>query len=374
MFCSKCGKQIPDDSQFCSSCGYKIVLIKNNNNYNDNAEKKEKHNINSKNSTLIVFTVIILIIIIGIATNIFSGNSRSSTSTTSSRSRSTPPPAPAMNVTLDELINAYRANRVAADEKYKNKNIIITGRIVGFSTAIFSDSPVISFEGDLPISDLLSSGLLGSIYSLVMVFDKQHANIIANLKRGDIVTVEGKFIGLNFANNLEMNNCKIVTPRTSSQSSNQQSTTQTIQPAERRVMYVNANVLNVRNGTSTENDIIDQVNRNTRVQAYYVPNGWSLIYYEDQFGNTESGFVDSRYLSNERTSAPAPTPAPVQTTPVRREITPETMASRDHATHLCRSCGTTRCILFQAEYEDAVRAYDAQFSGGIVPGLLPVGR
>ena len=24
MFCSKCGKQLPDDSQFCSSCGYKI--------------------------------------------------------------------------------------------------------------------------------------------------------------------------------------------------------------------------------------------------------------------------------------------------------------------------------------------------------------
>jgi len=24
MFCSKCGKQLPDDSQFCSGCGYKI--------------------------------------------------------------------------------------------------------------------------------------------------------------------------------------------------------------------------------------------------------------------------------------------------------------------------------------------------------------
>jgi len=24
MFCSKCGKQIPDDSQFCAGCGYKI--------------------------------------------------------------------------------------------------------------------------------------------------------------------------------------------------------------------------------------------------------------------------------------------------------------------------------------------------------------
>jgi len=24
MFCSKCGKQLPDDSQFCAGCGYKI--------------------------------------------------------------------------------------------------------------------------------------------------------------------------------------------------------------------------------------------------------------------------------------------------------------------------------------------------------------
>jgi hypothetical protein len=115
----------------------------------------------------------------------------------------------AINVTLNELINAYRTDTNAANRKYRNKNVVITGRV----TTIAYNPNRIVFETDIanfPVDDFLRGGLLGTIYSVVMVLDRQSAGKIENIGRGDTITVEGKFMGVNEFNNLQMDNCKLI--------------------------------------------------------------------------------------------------------------------------------------------------------------------
>jgi uncharacterized membrane protein len=115
----------------------------------------------------------------------------------------------AINVTLNELINAYRTDTNAANRKYRNKNVVITGRV----TNIAYNPNRIVFETDIAnfsVDDFLRGGLLGTIYSVVMVLDRQSAGKIEDIGRGDTITVEGKFMGLNEFNNLQMDNCKLL--------------------------------------------------------------------------------------------------------------------------------------------------------------------
>ena len=42
MYCTKCGKQISDDSQFCCYCGARQIPIANNNAPINTANKKTK--------------------------------------------------------------------------------------------------------------------------------------------------------------------------------------------------------------------------------------------------------------------------------------------------------------------------------------------
>ena len=161
---------------------------------------------------------------------------------------------PSLKMTLIELVNAYRANRTEANSRYNNRNIVISGSI----TSIAANPPRIVFElglEDFPIDDFLRGGLLGSIYSIVMVFDNQDASMIENLLTGNLITVEGRFNGLNDFNNLQMNNCKILPT----------------------YMYVNTDILNIMRSPSSNSTIIGELARNTRVQILDTTGQWWKI-------------------------------------------------------------------------------------------------
>jgi len=153
---------------------------------------------NQKN--FIIFLVILVCFLFTSCNEIFNRLFGGSSSKTQAQS-SIPP----MNVTPKELFDAYKNNKVAADLKYKDKMIIITGRIQNFGTQTFaSDNPVIYFS---------DGSLWGN--SLAMFFNKSWANRIAELRIGDTITVEGKFTGF-FITNLQMNNCRLIIERISS--------------------------------------------------------------------------------------------------------------------------------------------------------------
>lgn len=70
MYCTKCGKQISDDSQFCCYCGARQTPIVNNNTPINTANKKTKIKIPLKNKKIIIgiiAAVLVCMIIVPIA-------------------------------------------------------------------------------------------------------------------------------------------------------------------------------------------------------------------------------------------------------------------------------------------------------------------
>ena len=77
MFCNKCGKEIPDNSVFCPSCGNKLLIAEGNNAEKSDVNKADKNipvidlktnNQKEKNNKNLILSVItsVLIIVIGV--------------------------------------------------------------------------------------------------------------------------------------------------------------------------------------------------------------------------------------------------------------------------------------------------------------------
>ena len=216
MYCYKCGKKIENEDVFCAYCGanqnrnFSASDSNVSNNYRESSDDSKIERINKEidkkqsNVMFIVLPLILAFFVIAIISG-FQNNSTSRTQQSSSTSRTTPAASTPLNVTLDELIDAYKTNRIAADQRYKGKTVIITGRI----TSVFTDPNRIVFEAGLSVNEFLQSGLWGNIYSLIMVLDNRYDVSNANLSIGNTITVEGTFTGLNIFNNLQMNNCRL---------------------------------------------------------------------------------------------------------------------------------------------------------------------
>lgn len=111
------------------------------------------------------------------------------TSTTNSKSASTgqQEEVQAIRVTPKELDDAYSANEVSADKKYKGKIAIITGKID--SIGVSSGKPVINLVDS-------SDHYKYTIATVHCYFnDDSQSNKIANLSKGQIVTIKGKITG-----------------------------------------------------------------------------------------------------------------------------------------------------------------------------------
>jgi len=88
-----------------------------------------------------------------------------------------------LNVT--ELFKAYEAGDVAADERFANKILRITGVVSLIDVKNISDTHYIRLaasEGDL-------------MQSVQCMFDKKHAPVLSQMERGQVVTVQGRYSG-----------------------------------------------------------------------------------------------------------------------------------------------------------------------------------
>ncbi len=63
MYCSKCGKEIPDDSKFCEHCGFQINS-KNKVEPKNNEEKYNSNHPNIKKVVIVIFSIIIVIVVV----------------------------------------------------------------------------------------------------------------------------------------------------------------------------------------------------------------------------------------------------------------------------------------------------------------------
>ncbi|MBM7693046.1 cell wall-associated NlpC family hydrolase [Peribacillus deserti] len=74
--------------------------------------------------------------------------------------------------------------------------------------------------------------------------------------------------------------------------------------------YVNvgSGTLNVRKSATTNSSVVTKLSKNTSVSVYTESKGWSKIK-----AGTKSGYVNSKYLTTKKTTAPAPAPASYRT-------------------------------------------------------------
>jgi len=99
---------------------------------------------------------------------------------------SEPEPTPvAMELNVEELFSAYEADGVAADAKFANKLLKVTGVVAMIDVKEMLDTHYIRLTG-------AERNLLQSVRCL---FDKKHAEVLNRLTIGQTVTVQGKYDG-----------------------------------------------------------------------------------------------------------------------------------------------------------------------------------
>ncbi len=91
----------------------------------------------------------------------------------------------AMELNVEELFSAYEADGVAADAKFANKLLKVTGVVAMIDVKEMLDTHYIRLTG-------AERNLLQSVRC---VFDKKHAAVLNRLTIGQTVTVQGKYDG-----------------------------------------------------------------------------------------------------------------------------------------------------------------------------------
>ena len=142
---------------------------------------------------------IAIVIVLFIIAEVVTGNSGSPVKTaTSAKSQPTQQAQPsAINVSAAQLFSDYSANQVAADAKYKNNLVEVTG-IVGNIGKDILDNPYI----------LLTDGQEYSLTGVQCSFSQSDNSQLATVSKGQQITLRGNVSGLMM--NVEVSGCQIV--------------------------------------------------------------------------------------------------------------------------------------------------------------------
>lgn len=104
-----------------------------------------------------------------------------------------------MSVTAEALASAYAANEVAADDKYKEKLVEVTGTIVTIAKD-FLDDPYVT----------LSDGKEFSLNNPQCSFPKDRASEVSGLTKGEKVRLQGRVSGAVIGT-VMIRDCMVVT-------------------------------------------------------------------------------------------------------------------------------------------------------------------
>lgn len=176
--CKACGKEIAKGVNKCVHCG------------------KDQRNFFMKHKVL---TVILALVILGVLGS--AGGKKNSTTATApatgtktETATKTEVKEEAIKVSAVTLAKAYEDNEVSADKSYKDKTVEVSGKISDIGVIAGQTFVVLSAEKDFAITN-------------VQCFFKEQAEIdkVANLKKGDTCTIQGKVDGKSM--NVGVNGC-----------------------------------------------------------------------------------------------------------------------------------------------------------------------
>ena len=168
-FCTNCGKELKEGSDFCTSCGTKLNLATTINQTPVKSEKNKKFLFG-----VIAFIGIILFVFI-------IGNGKESTDNSVKAENSQ-----VIRVKAEEMIDDYIRDQGGAEQKYKDKRVIVTGRVIEKN----------QFNNNQDYAMLIATNLTGGkTYGVIAAIPNEKIELINKVKVDDFVNVDGICIG-----------------------------------------------------------------------------------------------------------------------------------------------------------------------------------
>ncbi len=138
------------------------------------------------------------VILVWVIIALITGNSAATKSVVELGAASVAPtatPVP-IEITAAEMMADYDANEVAADMKYRNKWVIITGEIGSISEVLGRKYVSLAEGGLLPVSRVHCH------------FENRHADQLVDLRKGQDVSMRGRVDGYDIGN-VTVSNCTV---------------------------------------------------------------------------------------------------------------------------------------------------------------------
>lgn len=172
--CRTCGEKIAKSARVCPHCG-----------------AKQHQGLLAFGYALLIISLVLLFYGLFVALD-----NRNAPVAQSGNVSGSPEQPEIINVSASNLVSAYEANTVQADELYKNKIVAISGTVQDISQDVVSKDPCV----------LLESGNV--LYPVQCFFSESESDSVSQLSDGDEVTIIGKCTGLSLAN-VQISNCSI---------------------------------------------------------------------------------------------------------------------------------------------------------------------
>jgi hypothetical protein len=120
---------------------------------------------------------------------------KSEPSTNSSRSNSNESTTSSNEITAEALFEEYQKDKIAADKKYKDQEVIVTGTV---------DAVKVGPSGN-PYVTMNTSSL---ILRVQFLFDKKHESAVMKLRKGQKATIKGR--GFGRIGNVMIKDCELL--------------------------------------------------------------------------------------------------------------------------------------------------------------------
>jgi hypothetical protein len=140
----------------------------------------------------VIYAVLVLTVISSL------GGSKGSTSTGTQAATQKAAPTPALTVTAFQMASDYKDNQVAADAKYKDKLVEISGSVDTIGEDAL-ETPYIAFA---------TENQYDVINRIQCMFGKDDSAALSNVKKGQKITLQGTVSGM--LGNIIVNDCQIV--------------------------------------------------------------------------------------------------------------------------------------------------------------------
>ena len=187
MYCTNCGKELPENSKFCNYCGSAQGAGVQSERLTVPESKKTKAP-KKKSGWLAVSVFLISVFIVVMCFNGISDDNKTENGGSADESAVSATVESPVEISAEKLIKAYIDNEVKADTLYDGKTLIINGKVdrIDQTDYVLSENEFIVYVG---------TG--DSIENCVRCYiSEDQKDIVAELERGAEITVTGKCVGV----------------------------------------------------------------------------------------------------------------------------------------------------------------------------------